>query len=208
MGYHLIEEGASGFRPEDIKVMGSERLAEVIVEASDDDDKRNRIYRSLVRFGNEFQLVPLLKFPLERVRRFASCALWSIWMHEKGAEAYSELSMGISALERRNYDEALRLFQNTLTRYPNWTEAMNKVATTLYLMGCPRDSVAFCREVLKRKPHHFGAWHGLILCAIKLQDWQTAREAVRRFRELIPFSPEIEDFNEILENASRDSAHS
>ena len=208
MGYHLIENSESGSGPESIKSMTTDQLAEAIFEAADDENKRNTIYRQLVRFGNESQLVPLLKFPIERVRRFASYALWSIWMHEKGEEAFSELSMGTAALEKRNYDEALRLFQNTLTRYPGWAEAMNKVATTLYLMGSPRDSMAFCREVLKQKPHHFGAWHGLILCAVKLKDWHVAREGLMQYRKLVPYSEDIGEFSEILEKESQDSPHS
>lgn len=201
VGYHFLGND-NGRTPEASITTDPDALARAICESTADHDARNRLIQEVVADGNESVLVQLLKHPIEKIRQFASCALWNIWLHEEGEEAYQELNMGINALRQRHYDEALQLFQNVLTHFPDWAEALNKVATTLYLMGCPRDSMAFCREVLKRKPHHFGAWHGLILCAIQLEDWPNAREGLKHFRQLNPHAGETSEFEKILQEKS------
>ena len=44
----------------------------------------------------------------------------------------------------------------------------------------PEESIVLCRRVVALKPDHFGAWNGMALCAIQIEDWPLALEAVQR----------------------------
>ena len=85
-------------------------------------------------------------------------------------------------------NRAAAIFHGLMTEYPDWAEAANKQATLLYLQGSPEQSIAFCRRTVDLKPDHFGAWNGMALCAIQIEDWLLALEAVRQSLRLQPRS--------------------
>ena len=81
---------------------------------------------------------------------------------------------------------AQKIFQNLSVQHPDWAEAINKKATVLYLRGLAGDSLVLCRQVVEIKPHHFGAWNGMALCAVQLEYWHTALDAAKRAVSLQP----------------------
>ena len=84
---------------------------------------------------------------------------------------------------------AFTAFATLMDHYPAWAEAINKLATVLYLQGKPEASIELCRQVVALKPDHFGAWNGLALCAVQIEDWTLALRAVRESLRLQPHSP-------------------
>ena len=83
---------------------------------------------------------------------------------------------------------AFRTFSAVMQSYPGWAEPINKLATVLYLQNKPEASIALCRDVVALKPDHFGAWNGLALCAVQIEDWPLARRAVSESLRLQPHS--------------------
>ncbi len=77
-------------------------------------------------------------------------------------------------MEAAELAEAEQVFQALVMEYPDWTEAINKQATVLYMQGRDQESLALCRKVVEEKPNHFGAWNGMAMCAVRLEDWRTA----------------------------------
>ena len=75
-----------------------------------------------------------------------------------------------------------------MAAHPDWAEAVNKLATVLYLQGRPEESIRYCQQVVALKPDHFGAWNGMAICAIQTEDWALALRAVEESVRLQPHS--------------------
>ena len=118
--------------------------------------------------------------------QMAATGLWELWYGEAGPEARRSLELGIEAMNAGELDSAAAIFSRLAAKYPDWPEAENKLATVLYLQGKPRGSIALCQSVVAKKPDHFGAWNGLALCAIQVEDWPLALRAVRESLRLQP----------------------
>jgi tetratricopeptide (TPR) repeat protein len=118
--------------------------------------------------------------------QFATEGLWECWMNEGGIKARRRMEEGIKLMESGDLVGAGEFFQSLIREHPGWTEAVNKQATVLYLQGRAAESLALCRQVVERKPHHFGAWSGMALCAMQLEDWKTALVAASEALNLQP----------------------
>ena len=79
----------------------------------------------------------------------------------------------------------------------------NKQATVLYLQGRLEESIQLCRRVAALKPDHFGAWNGLALCAIHLESWEEAFEAVQECLRLQPRSSINQQLHRLVESRLR-----
>lgn len=83
-------------------------------------------------------------------------------------------------------EAAIKAFSKLVKKYPRWAEAHNKQASALYLLGNPRLSYKVCQLVVELKPHHFGAWNGMAMCAAQLGKWQAALDAARQALAIQP----------------------
>ena len=95
---------------------------------------------------------------------------------------------GVEAMNAGQLSAAVKTFRKLLAAHPGWAEAINKLATVLYLQGRPEESIAYCRQVVALKPDHFGAWNGMAVCAIQVEDWPLALHAVEESIRLQPHS--------------------
>ena len=120
--------------------------------------------------------------------QLAMDGLWECWLNEKGARARTEMEAGIAAMNAGDLNGAAAVFHGLTVEFPEWAEPINKQATVLYLQGSTAQSIALCRRVVNRKPDHFGAWNGMALCAIQIEDWDLALEAVCQSLRLQPRS--------------------
>ena len=116
----------------------------------------------------------------------AESALWAIWHRSGAAEVDDLMRRGVDAMERRELDEAEACFTRIIAQEPTFAEGWNKRATVRYLAGSYDASIADCREVLRRKPHHFGALSGQGLCHLALGQY---REAAAMFRQTLAVHP-------------------
>jgi tetratricopeptide (TPR) repeat protein len=144
--------------------------------------------QSLILAGAEDALARLLRSANPTAAQLATTGLWECWFNERGLKARKLLESGSDALGRNDLDEAETTFGEVMKRYPGWTEAINKYATTLFMKGQAERSLELANYVVIVKPHHFGAWNGLAMAAVQLERWETAHEAVIQALELQPRS--------------------
>ena len=150
--------------------------------------KRRQALAGLVALGAEEELVVCLKSPDRLTCELATAGLWECWLNEEGPEARSAIDKGIDVMQAGQFAAAEAIFEELSRCYGGWAEPVNKQATVLYMTGRDEESLELCEDVLDLKPHHFGAWHGLALCAIRLQDWETAVLAAKEALALQPHS--------------------
>ena len=118
--------------------------------------------------------------------KLATAGLWECWLNEKGPEARGRMDEGVARLSAGDLIGAQKIFHGLSEKHPDWAEAINKKATVLYLRGLAGESLVLCRRVVELKPHHFGAWNGMALCAVQLEYWHTALDAAKRALSLQP----------------------
>ena len=188
MGYYIfdrLQRGPSA-PPEDPALLDNDHLVSLLEHGT--APQRRAALRLLVGRRSEDLLVRCLASDDPGVARLAVDGLWECWQNEKGALARTELNAGIAAMNDGDLSGATAIFHALITEFPDWAEAANKQATVFYLQGLPEQSIAYCRRTVALKPDHFGAWNGLALCAIQIEDWPLALEAVRQSLRLQPKS--------------------
>ena len=162
------------------------RLRELL-ESGAASERRDAL-QALVAARAETELTQCLASPDPAVNQLAITGLWECWLDEEGADARREMDRGIQAMNDGDLEAAVSVFTRLATEHPHWAEALNKHATVLYLQGRPEESIALCRRAVALKPDHFGAWNGMALCAIQIEDWALAADAVRESLRLQPQS--------------------
>lgn len=140
----------------------------------------------LVSLRAESTLVACLASQNPLTVSLATSGLWECWLNEQGAAARREINKGIAKMESGEVTKAIEVFARLIEKYPHWAEAYNKQATALYLLGNPRLSLKLCQTAVDLKPHHFGAWNGMALCAAKLEKWKVALDAARKALSIQP----------------------
>ena len=117
--------------------------------------KSGRHSQRLVTAGAEGVLTRHLASADPAVAQLAATGLWECWLNEAGEEARQELEWGIEAMSDGRLEPAAKAFAAAMDRYPGWAEAINKLATVLYLRNKPEASIELCRRVVALKPDHF-----------------------------------------------------
>jgi tetratricopeptide (TPR) repeat protein len=144
-------------------------------------------------------------------RRTASSALWDLWYHEAGNDAFERIEVLSSALRFHDYPRALRLADELVRRYPRFAEGWNRRATLYWLLGRYEDSIADCRRGLALNPNQFAAWQGMGLCQLHLGEVREALRSLRAARRLQPYDRAtqslLDQCQEYLRTHPRGSAH-
>ncbi|MBC8001513.1 MAG: tetratricopeptide repeat protein, partial [Opitutaceae bacterium] len=128
----------------------------------------------LVDVGGQRQLMQALKSHSDDVREVATGALWDLWFHEAGSQAFEMTTRAAARMERSEFDEALTELNEIIRRYPDFAEGWNRRATAYWMMGRFEESLSDCQKVLGLKPEHFGAWQGMARCQMHLGDFEGA----------------------------------
>lgn len=178
------------------------RLNDEFVPAPEDGDSEIRKWRDVLESGEpvdqhaalaklvslraESALVACLQSKNPLAAHLATGGLWEYWLNERGAIARREIDKGIRRMNDGKLEEALEAFNKLIRKYPDWAEAHNKQATVLFLLGNARLSYKVCQTVVELKPHHFGAWNGMALCAAHMEKWKAALDAATEALRLQP----------------------
>lgn len=112
--------------------------------------------------------------------------IWIIWRETSNDVARAFMRAGMRDMTHEHYDEALEAFNTVVQVAPHFAEGWNARATLLYLMGDYPGSVADIRRTLELEPRHFGAWSGLGLIYMSLEQDRAALEAFNKALELNP----------------------
>jgi hypothetical protein len=158
-------------------------------------DEKERALLELIILGAEHELTDCLASPDPLTAELATAGVWECWLNEEGPEAREKIDSGILLLEDGNLLMAEKVFRDLSRQFPGWAEPINKQATVLYRANRAERSMDLCELVVEMKPRHFGAWHGMALCAVRLHDWDTAISAAR---EALHIQPQAKANREII----------
>ena len=124
--------------------------------------------------------------------------IWKIWVthpseDRRGYRLTELLAQGSIFINQRKLSDAYLLFSQIIIEDPKWSEALNKRATVLYLMGKYEESQNDINKVLKLEKRHFGALAGQGLVNIKLKNYEKAIQSYKNAMEIYPsmHSPKI-----------------
>ena len=187
MGYYILHQsGSSAVAPAGPPTNEMEELRTQLAEGGPQD--RQDALRRLVALQAEDILAKCLACPRPEVARLATDGLWECWLNEGGRVGRRRMEEGIDAMNAGDLEVASEIFARLMEEFPDWAEAINKRATALYLRGELLESIELCRRVVALKPDHFGAWNGMAICAMQVEEWPLALAAVRESLRLQPHS--------------------
>lgn len=132
----------------------------------------------------------------QMVNRMAEHALWSIWFRLSTPDANHQLCRGAQALDRRDFDHAIRHFDKAIEIDPEFAEAYNQRALAYYFKEDFDASIHDCQEAIKRMPCHFGAWSDKGHCHAHLGQM---RMALTAYRKALQINPHLECIRESVE---------
>lgn len=178
------------------------RLKRALLEGS--DRERKHALKRLIELSDEVTLTEVLRTGNLFAAQLATAGLWECWLNEAGPTARENIEKGIACMNGGELTDALAIFQKLAEQYPEWAEALNKQATVFYLLGNARHSLRLCQAVVKLKPHHFGAWNGMALCAAQLEKWKIALNAARKALDLQPTALANHDLIQLAEAKLRE----
>lgn len=116
-------------------------------------------------------------------------AIWNIWIEHEDPVIATLMGKGITAMARRDYASAVRVFDQMVKLEPEFAEAWNKRATVHYLLGNYQESLGDIDKTLALEPRHFGALSGRGLVYVELQEDEKALES---FEEALAIHPNME----------------
>ena len=180
---------------------GDDELARLkqVLEGGTPAQQKTTLCR-LIKLRAENVLVECLSSKNSAAVRLATEGLWECWLGERGQAARREMEKGIERMNSGDLAGAMRIFAKLTEKYPDWAEAQNKQATALYLLGNARLSLRICQAVVELKPHHFGAWNGMALCAAQLGRWRLALDAAQKGLSLLPTAQANRDLIQLAQS--------
>jgi tetratricopeptide (TPR) repeat protein len=155
-------------------------------------DARKVAALALSLVGGTCCLGPLseqLKDPDPMVNEMAEHALWSIWFRSGNEKANCELSKGAKAMDRREFDVAVKHFTRAVRIDPKFAEAYNQRALARYMLERFEECAEDCEKVVELMPCHFGAWSGLGHC--HAHEGRLG-EALRCYEKALEINPHLE----------------
>ncbi|HZZ44349.1 MAG TPA: tetratricopeptide repeat protein [Tepidisphaeraceae bacterium] len=146
-------------------------------------------------------LVEQLKDSDRMVNEMAEHALWSIWLRGSDKpQANHEVARGSQALDRREFECAIRCFDRAIELDGGFAEAYNQRAIANYLQEKYEESAGDCRRTVERMPGHFGAWAGL---GHSLAHVGKLAEALEAYRVALKINPHLSCVREMVEELER-----
>jgi tetratricopeptide (TPR) repeat protein len=117
--------------------------------------------------------------------------IWKIWsIHpskdRRGYRLTELLAQGSFLMSEKELNRAYEIFSQIILVDPNWSEAWNKRATVLYLLGRYQQSQKDIDEVLKLEKRHFGALSGQGLVQIELKNYEKAINSYKEVQKIYP----------------------
>ena len=117
--------------------------------------------------------------------------IWKIWsIHpsndRQGYRLTELLAQGSLLMAKKELNKAYEMFSQIILADSNWSEAWNKRATALYLLGKYKQSQKDIDEVLKLEKRHFGALSGQGLVQTELKNYEKAINSYKEVQKIYP----------------------
>ena len=130
--------------------------------------------------------------------------MWRIWSRSGDPAIDRLFARGLQQMQASDYDGALAMFNEIVSRKPEFAEGWNKRATIYFLIGENDKSLKDCDEVFKRNPNHFGALSGAGQIHLQLGHPELALEFFKRALKVNPNLEGPQQLVPILEQHLRD----
>ena len=114
--------------------------------------------------------------------------IWSKWKKYKGPRLSEKLELGIRQMHNKNLKKALVTFTKIIEEAPDFSEALNKRATTYFLLQEYQASLLDIKATLTLEPRHFGAISGMGLIFMKSGEYRRSLLMFRKVLEIYPLS--------------------
>ena len=117
--------------------------------------------------------------------------IWEIWLihpsdDRRGFRLTELLIQGSRLMNMGELSKAYQLFTTIIATEPDWSEAWNKRATVLYMLGRYQESQENINEVLKLEKRHFGALSGQGLVQTELKNYEKAINSYIEVQKIYP----------------------
>ena len=89
-------------------------------------------------------------------------------------------------MAKEELNRAYEIFSQIILVDPNWSEAWNKRATVLYMLGRYQESQEDINKVLKLEKRHFGALSGQGLVQTELKNYERAINSYKEVQKIYP----------------------
>lgn len=115
--------------------------------------------------------------------------VWRHWSASGSDSVDLLMRYGLEALEVRELEEALRIFNHITSLAPGYAEGWHKRSTVNFILDDYQGALGDLEHVLRLEPRHFGALSGLAIILRELGDEQGALAAYRKALAVRPFLP-------------------
>lgn len=112
--------------------------------------------------------------------------IWSEWFRSGSATTDLMMHWANEAVERRDFNIALDLLDQVVTRQPDFAEGWNRRATLHFMMDNYAKSMSDIHRTLALEPRHFGALSGMAMILERNGQQSAAREVWLRTLEVYP----------------------
>ncbi|MEM5501792.1 hypothetical protein WNY59_09330 [Ahrensia kielensis] len=112
--------------------------------------------------------------------------IWSEWFRSGSASIDLLMHWSDEATKRKDFNIALDLLDQIITRQPDYAEGWNRRATLHYAMSNYNKSMADIQKVLALEPRHFGALSGMANILEQSGNKQAALDAWQRVLDVYP----------------------
>ena len=117
--------------------------------------------------------------------------IWKIWSthpsnDRRGYRLTELLAQGSFLMTQQEFNRAYGIFSQIILVDPNWSEAWNKRATVLYMLGRYQESQEDIDKVLKLEKRHFGALSGQGLVQTELKNYEKAINSYKEVQKIYP----------------------
>jgi tetratricopeptide (TPR) repeat protein len=127
--------------------------------------------------------------PSQESAKYVENRIWALWLAAGGDTATLLMGRVKTAMDKKDYDLAIKLLNAIIDFQPNYVEAWNRRATIYFAKKDYASALADIHEVLAREPRHFGALAGL---GTILQEFGDDRHALEAFRRALAVHPKLE----------------
>ena len=139
------------------------------------------------------QALDTLFFKLRNAKSLAEAQtveqiIWSKWKKYKDPSLSEKLELGIRQMHNKNLKKALVTFTKIIEEAPDFSEALNKRATTYFLLQEYQASLLDIKATLTLEPRHFGAISGMGLIFMKSGEYRRSLLMFRKVLEIYPLS--------------------
>ena len=133
--------------------------------------------------------------PTDESAKYVENRIWALWLAAGGDTSNLLMGRVKTAMEKKEFDVALKLLGAIIDLKPDYVEAWNRRATIFFNTKDYGSAIADIREVLVREPRHFGALAGLGTIMQELGDDKAALDAYRR---ALAVHPKLDKIPEIV----------